>query len=127
MNIHVFVFWRNAHSKKLTSFSKSATGLLPCSHQVDIRMRSHHLLRLDDNKSTASCQTGLLQVDSQRCLIHKLNASCFNKLKQVYEYQVLIASAIGASEYVRNPGLFFVLVLSLSKSRNGFKTKVALG
>ena len=25
-------------------------------HQVDIRMRSHRLLRLDDNKSAASCQ-----------------------------------------------------------------------
>ena len=67
-------------------------------------MRSHHLLRLDDNKSAASCQTGL-QVDSQDVL----------------------SSAIGASEYFRNPGLFFVLVLGLSKSRNGFKTKVTLG
>ena len=25
-------------------------------HQADIRMRSHRLLRLDDNKSAASCQ-----------------------------------------------------------------------
>ena len=30
--------------------------LLPCCHQADIRMRSHRLLRLDDNKSAASCQ-----------------------------------------------------------------------
>ena len=35
---------------------KSVAGLLPCSHQADIRMRSHRLLRLDDNKSAASCQ-----------------------------------------------------------------------
>ena len=27
-----------------------------CCHQADIRMRSHRLLRLDDNKSAASCQ-----------------------------------------------------------------------
>ena len=36
--------------------SKSAGCLLLGSHQADIRMRSHCLLRLDDNKSTASCQ-----------------------------------------------------------------------
>ena len=34
---------------------KSVTGLLLGSHQADIRMRSHRLLRLDDNKSAASC------------------------------------------------------------------------
>ena len=44
------------HSHKRASYSKSAAGLLPCSHQADIRMRSHRLLRLDDNKSAASCQ-----------------------------------------------------------------------
>ena len=27
-----------------------------CDHQADIRMRSHRLLRLDDNNSAASCQ-----------------------------------------------------------------------
>ena len=42
--------------KKCASCSKSAAGLLPCCHQDDIRMRSHRLLRLDDNKSAASCQ-----------------------------------------------------------------------
>ena len=31
-------------------------AFLPCSHQADIRMRSHRLLQLDDNKSAASCQ-----------------------------------------------------------------------
>ena len=35
---------------------KSAAGLLPCSHQADMRMRSHRLLPLDDDKSAASCQ-----------------------------------------------------------------------
>ena len=44
------------HSKKRANCNKSAAGLLPCSHQDDIRMRSHRLLRLDDNKSAASCQ-----------------------------------------------------------------------
>ena len=44
------------HSQKRASCSKSAAGLLPCCHQADIRMRSHRLLRLDDNKSAASCQ-----------------------------------------------------------------------
>ena len=36
--------------------SRSVAGLLPCSHQADIKMRSHRLLRLDDNKFAASCQ-----------------------------------------------------------------------
>ena len=44
------------HTQKRVSCSKSAIGVLPCSHQADIRMRSHRLLRLDDNKSAASCQ-----------------------------------------------------------------------
>ena len=44
------------HSQKPASCSKSPAGLWPCSHQADIRMRSHRLLRLDDNKSSASCQ-----------------------------------------------------------------------
>ena len=38
------------------SCTKPAAGLLPCCHQADIRMRSHRLLRLVDNKSAASCQ-----------------------------------------------------------------------
>ena len=36
--------------------NKSATGSLPCCHQIDIRMRSHCLLQLDDNKSAESFQ-----------------------------------------------------------------------
>ena len=44
------------HSRKHVSCSKSAVGLLPCCHQADIRMRSHRLLRFDNNKSAASCQ-----------------------------------------------------------------------
>ena len=44
------------HSQECASFSESAAGLLPCCHQADIRMRSHCLLRLDDNTSAASCQ-----------------------------------------------------------------------
>ena len=44
------------NSQKRTSYSKSVAGLLPGSHQADIRMRSHRLLPLDDNKSAASCQ-----------------------------------------------------------------------
>ena len=44
------------HSKKRASWGKSAVGLLPCSHQADIWMRLHRLLRLDDNKFAASCQ-----------------------------------------------------------------------
>ena len=48
--------WFPLHRQKHASCSKSATGLLPYSHQADIRMSSHCLLRLDDNKSAASCQ-----------------------------------------------------------------------
>ena len=46
----------NALSNNDGIFYKSAAGLLPFSHQADIRMRSHRLLRPDDNKSAASCQ-----------------------------------------------------------------------
>ena len=50
-----------------------------CGHQADIRMCSHRLLRLDDNKSAASCHqaccklrtAGLLQIANCR-----LAASC---------------------------------------------------
>ena len=43
---------------------------LPCSHQaVRIRMRSHRLLRLDDNKSAASCQqAGSIEVKAPLCI-----------------------------------------------------------
>ena len=44
------------HGQKRASCSKSAAGLLPCCRQADIRMRSHRLLRFDDNKINASCQ-----------------------------------------------------------------------
>ena len=44
------------HRQKRASCTKSAADLLPCCHQADLRMRSHRLLRLDDNKSAASCQ-----------------------------------------------------------------------
>ena len=40
----------------------SAAVLLPCCHQADIRMRLRHLLRLDDNKSAASCQQAWCKV-----------------------------------------------------------------
>ena len=49
-------FSQKLHSQKRASCSKSIAGLLLCCHQADIRMRSHRLLRLDDNKSAASCQ-----------------------------------------------------------------------
>ena len=49
------IVWQ-IHGQKCESCSKSATGLLPCCHQADIRMRVHLLLRLDSNKSAASCQ-----------------------------------------------------------------------
>ena len=39
------------HSQK----AQVAAGLLPGGHQDDTRMRSHHLFRLDDDKSVASC------------------------------------------------------------------------
>ena len=52
-----FLVWtKPVHSQKRASCITSAAGLLPCCHQADIRMRSHRLLRLDDNRSAASCQ-----------------------------------------------------------------------
>ena len=41
------------HSQKCVSCSKSVASFC---RQADIRMRSHRLLRLEDNKSPASCQ-----------------------------------------------------------------------
>ena len=46
----------NLHSQKWASYSKSAAGLLSCSHQGDTRIRSHRLFRCNGNKSAASCQ-----------------------------------------------------------------------
>ena len=63
------------HSQKRASCSKSAPGLLPCSHQADIRMRLHCLLRLDDKKSAASCQQACYEL-IVKTFIHKLDASC---------------------------------------------------
>ena len=54
--LSTFVIRTDLHNQKHAICSKSAAGLLPCCHQADIRMRSHRLLRLDDNKSAASCQ-----------------------------------------------------------------------
>ena len=56
---------------------RSAAGLLTFGHQADIRMRSHRLLRLDDNKSAASCQQAGCKLVIE-IFIHKLDASCSN-------------------------------------------------
>ena len=50
-----------------------------CDHQADIRMRSHRLLRLDDNKSAASCQQAcckLRTADLLQVVNCRLAASC---------------------------------------------------
>ena len=49
---------KNKHQNvsKRANCNKRAAGLLHYSHQADVRMRSHGLLRLDDNKSAANCQ-----------------------------------------------------------------------
>ena len=49
-------FVRTVGSQTQNPASRSVAGLLPCCHQADIKMRSHRLLRLDDNKFAASCQ-----------------------------------------------------------------------
>ena len=62
-------------------------GLLPCSHQADVRMRSHCLLRRDGNKSAASCQPAWCKLILKLC-IHKLDASRFNNSQRTRKYQV---------------------------------------
>ena len=50
-----------------------------CGHQADIRMRSHRLLRLNDNKSAASCQQAyckLRSADLLQIANCRLAASC---------------------------------------------------
>ncbi len=59
-----------------------------CYHQVDIRMRSHRLLQLDDNKSVTSCCMLL----NRLAAIYELRARlmqvvCFINLQQVCKYQ----------------------------------------
>ena len=64
------------------------TGFFPGSHQADIRMRSHCLPWLDDNKSAASCQHMLDVSKLWKHFIHKLQSSCFNNFQRVCKYQV---------------------------------------
>ena len=52
--------------------SSSAAGLLSGNRQVDIRMHSHRILQLHNNKSSASCQRALMQVDCQDLLFTSL-------------------------------------------------------
>ena len=73
----------NTQTQTLMFCSKSAAGLSPCSlsacshqgDQADMRMRSHCLLRLDDDKSAVSCQHAWCKL-MLRFLIHKLDATC---------------------------------------------------
>ena len=72
------------HRQKRASYSKSAAGLLPCCHQADIRMRSHRLLRLDDDKSAASCQQAWCKL-----IVKTFYPQVWCKLlQQVCKYQV---------------------------------------
>ena len=80
--LSTFVIRTDLHIQKHAICSKSAAGLLPCCHQADIRMRSHRLLRLDDNKSATSCQQVWCKL-IVKTFFHKLDDSCFNNLQQV--------------------------------------------
>ena len=72
------------YNQKHASCSKSAAGLLPCCHQADIRMRSHRLLRFDDNKSVACCQHFCFKL-IVKTFIHRLDPSCFKNMQQVLQ------------------------------------------
>ena len=75
------------HSQTRASWSKSAAGLLPCCHQADIRIRSHRLLRLDDNNSAASCQqTWCKLIVKSFCL--QVWCKLFQQQQRVFKYQV---------------------------------------
>ena len=62
-----------------TTFSKSATGLLPCCHQANIRMRSHHLFWLDDKKSAASCQQAWCKLFQQLATSLQISATWWSQ------------------------------------------------
>ena len=47
---------RNDTTYTVSIYTARVAGLLPGSHQGDVRMRSRRLLWLDDNKSAACCQ-----------------------------------------------------------------------
>ena len=55
----------------MRKLAQSAAGLLPCSHQADIR--------LDDNKSVCKFSSGLMQVDCQDFLSIGLVQGGFSK------------------------------------------------
>ena len=74
---------QNRTQPKRGSCSKSATALLLCCHQADIRMRSHRLLRLDENKSAANCQQAWCKM-----IIETFYPQAWCKLHQVCKYQV---------------------------------------
>ena len=47
---------KNGNAKNAQVAASLLQACCLCSHQDDIRIRSYRLLRLDDNKSAASCQ-----------------------------------------------------------------------
>ena len=79
------------HSQKGISCSKSVAGLLPCHHQANIMMHSHHLLAFDDNNSSLLQVVNGLDINIIETFIHKLDIlSCFNNLQPICTYQVAV-------------------------------------
>ena len=78
------------HSQKRASCSKSAAGLLPCSHQADIRMRSHCLPRLDDNKLAARCEQACCKFTVIVCKYQVSTSLIFTDLLQPFEHSNLL-------------------------------------
>ena len=105
--------------KKAHSCSKSDAGLLPYSHQVDIRMRSHRLLRLHDNKSAASCHAKvLMKVDCQDVL--------FTSFMQCKLFQQHVAS-LYLSNFVKSDFTTDLIQLDDKLTRPVKSTTGALG
>ena len=77
---------QKVHRQKRASCSKSAVGLLPCSHQADIRMCSHCLLRLDDNKSAESCEHAWCKFIVNVCKYQVSTSLIFTDLLQPVEH-----------------------------------------
>ena len=63
-------------SQKGISCSKSVAGLLPCHHQANIMMRSHHLLAFDDHNSSLLQVVNGLDINIIETFVHKLSTTC---------------------------------------------------
>ena len=80
-------------SQKRTGYSKSVAGLLPNTHQADIRMRSHCNAPAWWQQVFCKLSTGLIQVGPQKLLSQTCTKSAITKLHHVWFFCNLMKRA----------------------------------